>query len=158
MAFVGFVFRKRGGKAMVEKSRAEGAPRESGSYFARHWRGELSLARSWWLGGVLINGLCVGILFAIAAQTTIIIFDRSRAIAVVLLLAQIALTIVVYIWALIGTWRSAGRAGTKFWPIVARVLMVLGVFFTIARVGQSLKALECYASNENCMIYIGRGH
>jgi len=141
---------------MVEEAGAELAPLQSGSYFARHWRGDLSLARSWWIGGVLINGLAVGMLFAIAAQVTILLFDRNRGVAVVLLLLQIVLTIGAYVWAVVGVWRSAGKhPGSRFWPIVARVMIVLGVLVSIANVARSADALACYLS-ESCSLHIGR--
>ena len=141
---------------MVQEAGSEAAPRASGSYFTRHWRGELSLARSWWMSSVLINGLGVGLLFAMAANVTIMMLGGNRPLAVILLLFQIGLTIVSYIWALVGTWRAAGRhPGSKFWPIVARILMALGVFVTIGSVAQSLDALSCYASS-SCELTVGR--
>jgi len=141
---------------MVQEAGSEAAPRASGSYFTRHWRGELSLARSWWLSSVVINGICVGFLFTIVANVTIMMLGGNRPLAVILLLFQIGLTLVSYVWALVGTWRAAGRhPGSKFWPIVARILMVFGVVLCLATVVQSLTALGCYADS-SCEITVGR--
>lgn len=78
------------------------------SYLAAHWRGDYSLARSFWLNHLLIAGLCV---FALCAATGMI--DRSLgerpSLVLALTLPILALLSCVQGWQLVGTWRSAGR-------------------------------------------------
>src|SRR5438552_17216702 len=113
---------------------------ERRGYFARHWHGELSLPKSYWINGVLIFGLGCNILFIAAFTATVIGLARSSpGLAIVLLLLIQLFDLVAYIWALVGTWRAAGNyKGPKFWAILARIAMVLGVLISIAHVAQNL--------------------
>jgi hypothetical protein len=69
---------------MVINDKAEDSSvlRPTASYLTRHWRGELSLARSWWLNCVVLYGICGGILNLIAVAATDIMFGTRSAIAV----------------------------------------------------------------------------
>jgi hypothetical protein len=40
-------------------------PPASSSYFARHWRGELSLPKSYWLNGALLFGVGCNVIFGV---------------------------------------------------------------------------------------------
>jgi ATP-dependent protease ClpP protease subunit len=101
----------------------------SKNYFARHWRGELSLPKSYWLNG-LVGGFAVG--FTVGALVYAI--DRHGDTQPLLWLVSLILTWVVValftIWQAVGVWRSAThyrQGGRKFWGAAAKVVTVLGL-------------------------------
>lgn len=118
------------------------APQKGGSYFARHWRGELSLPRSYWLNGVLIFGIGCNLLFVIATAVTVLALRSNPGAAITLLLGEQALDITAYVWALVGTWRAATYyEGRRFWAVLARIGIVLGVLVSIGHVAQNLQEI-----------------
>lgn len=96
------------------------------SYLARHWRGELSLARSFWVNGTLVS-LIYSALFLLPADTYITYSPKLVAAALTaLLLGSIPLTI----WQSVGAWRSASvqaRSGRPFWPRLAQSVIAPGL-------------------------------
>jgi hypothetical protein len=116
-------------------------PRQgSQNYFARHWRGELSLPVSYWVNGAL-GGLIAGF-FVIAVGEVTHRQGEAQPLTWLISLCAIWLFIVVSaIWQSVGIWRSAThyqQRGRRFWGGTAKVLMVLGglqvavSFFTVA--------------------------
>jgi hypothetical protein len=117
------------------------------SYFKRHWRGELSLPRSYWINGVLIFGLGINLVFMMVFYAAIYASGRNTAVVVGVCLLDMAFDLVGYIWALVGTWRAAGRyQGPKFWSILARIVMALGVLISLAHISQDLHVIGIVAS------------
>jgi hypothetical protein len=110
------------------------------NYFARHWRGELSLPVSYWVNGTL-SGLFAG-LFIGGLGAVIYREGEARPLVWLISLSTVWLFIVVLaIWQVVGIWRSAThyqQNGRRFWGGVVKALMVLGVlqvgvsFFTVA--------------------------
>jgi hypothetical protein len=100
---------------------------------ARHWRGELSLARSYWINH-LVLGIGVGV--ALVALGSAI---NHRAVEqpirwLISLTLTWSVTILFSIWAAIGVWRAATayrRAGKRFWGAAAKTTMVLGVLHLV---------------------------
>jgi hypothetical protein len=120
----------------------ERVPQQRGSYFARHWRGDLSLPRSYWINGGLIFGLGCNIIIMMATMATIVAFRGTPALAVTVALGEVLLNIAAYIWALVGTWRSASKfRGKPVWSILAKVGMSLGVLISIGNVAQTLSVI-----------------
>jgi hypothetical protein len=98
---------------------------QSQNYFARHWRGELSLPVSYWLNGVL-GGIAIGVVIAglgivIARQ------DNAKWLAA---FDDIWLFIFPFTtWQAAGVWRSATRykrSGRSFWGGAAKTMVVIG--------------------------------
>jgi hypothetical protein len=115
-------------------------PRGRQNYFARHWRGELSLPLSYWVNGTL-SGVIAGI--GIAGFGAIIYREsEARPLVWLISLSTIWLFIAVLaVWQVVGIWRSAThyqQNGKRFWGGVAKALMVLGAlqvafsFFAVA--------------------------
>ena len=102
----------------------------------RHWRGHLSLPKSWFLVGGALGTVAIlllgGVLMMISQQAS------SLRIIAFAWLAFIMLFLVVRTWAIVGIWRSAGRhvsrGGSATWAGIAKV--VLG-FSVIASLGQA---------------------
>ena len=110
------------------------------NYFARHWRGELSLPLSYWVNGTLC-GVLSGLFIA---GLGVLIYREGEARPLVWLISLTTvwfLIVVLAIWQVVGIWRSAThyqQNGRRFWGGVAKALMVLGglqvvfSFFTVA--------------------------
>jgi hypothetical protein len=111
------------------------APAKKGSYFARHWRGELSLAKSWWvngvlLTGVLVNGAILGALIGVAN-----VYNQSHlnsGTADMEALVYLALAVTSYVWWAVGIWRSAGNyKGPAVWKWWAWIAICLGIVLNL---------------------------
>jgi hypothetical protein len=98
------------------------------NFIARHWRGELSLPRSYWINYFLL-GAAVGIAFAALSA----VINQSAVEQPVWWLISLSLTwsaiILFTIWGAIGVWRAATayrRAGKRFWGVATKVTVALG--------------------------------
>jgi hypothetical protein len=114
-------------------------PQGRQNYFARHWRGELSLPLSYWVNGTL-SGVIAGI--GIAGFGAVIYQGEAQPLIWLISLSTIWIfTSVLAVWQVVGIWRSAThyqQNGKRFWGGVAKALMVLGAlqvafsFFAVA--------------------------
>jgi hypothetical protein len=115
---------------------------QSGSYFARHWRGELSLPRSCWINGLIVN-LAANLVIPIPLIVTVAFFRDKHLLIGLLCLGEIVLQIAAYSWGLVGAWRSAVRyRGPHIWSIWARIGMSLSVLICIPNIIQELSVLS----------------
>jgi alpha/beta superfamily hydrolase len=90
------------------------------SYLAKLWRGEIGLAITYWLWGVLIVGLGIGIAGLVAAAAA----GSGAVFLIWLVLYVVSLGFVV-----VAIWRSAGHyTGPRIWVWLARIVCVLAVF------------------------------
>jgi hypothetical protein len=108
----------------------EGTRERRGSYFARQWRGDLSLPKSFWLNGILIFGL--GYNFLMALTNLPLFFSESASWTIGnqlnIVLVDLAILVIAYVWAVVGLWRSAKRyQGPIIWSILARVAILFGI-------------------------------
>lgn len=100
-----------------------------GNYLLRHWRGSLSLPKSYWLNGVL-----AGAVVTFAAPPLINALHEaagSLRASAILWFVFIAFFLAFWTWTQVGIWRSAGRhpgrGGNTGWAIAARVMVGLSV-------------------------------
>jgi hypothetical protein len=98
-----------------------------GPYWLRHWRGQLPLARSYWVNGFIVNiAIALGQAFILGLAQSRQLLPVAWAF-VIFVLAAIALRI----WSFVGIWRSAGRhvdrGGSAFWAWAARAMVILAV-------------------------------
>jgi len=104
-------------------------PPPSNNYFARHWRGELSLPKSYWLNG-LVGGFLVGVA---VVGISLAVHNRGEAQPVMWMVSLIATWVIVALfsmWQSVGVWRSATyykRGGGRFWGGLAKTVTALGV-------------------------------
>jgi len=119
-------------KNLPEAVPNEPLPVQSGGFFAKHWRGEYSLARTWWVNDTLVWGM--GSLFMTILLVVVLnIFRDQDALRVIVGVGELALHVAAYVWAVVGTWRAAVKyQGPRIWSIWARVSMSLGVLYSIA--------------------------
>lgn len=91
--------------------------------FSKLIDGDYGLAKTYWLFGVLAN-VGFNILFKVAESTAS--YPR-QALAQILILTSISVAYSVVV--VIGTWRASGKyQGPKFWAILARIMIVIGIF------------------------------
>lgn len=106
---------------------ASGKP---GSYVLRHWRGELSLASSYWINNLGVT-IAFGAIVALAGYAAS--GARSMLAPLALVTGVWSMAIVVAAWQTVGTWRSANRArrrtGRRLWPGITQALLVASVAY-----------------------------
>ena len=103
------------------------------NFIARHWRGELSLPRSFW-----INHLALGISAGVAVAGLAAAIEHGAVEQPVRWLISLGLTWSVIalfsLWAVTGVWRAATayrRAGKRFWGAAAKATMTLGALHLV---------------------------
>ena len=107
---------------------------DQGNYLGRHWRGHLSLERTYWVNGVMTNIIVIvlGLLLTMLERS-----GQSLRLISVGFVTYFALFLLIRGWAMVGIWRSAGRhrarGGNGGWAVVARVLVAAGVLGTVAQ-------------------------
>ncbi len=125
------------------------AARPSRNFFARHWRGDYSLVRSYWLHTASVQfgtvTLSAGITHALAHNAP------ARAASSALLWIY-TIGLILWAWAILGTWRAAEReqaekqrAGLSgAWSKVAKLMILLGAIGTGSRVVNDLPRLAAH--------------
>lgn len=103
-------------------------PASKRGYFSRHWHGELSLAKSYWINFWLLSIVLTVLLvfwIAFSINENPVFFSR-----IVLVITAI-IYLVIYPWQIIGLWRSAtnttANTGKTFWPRIVKFLVIMGV-------------------------------
>ena len=108
--------------------RSTAGPTPEANYFARHWRGELSLPQSYWLNG-LLGGLAVAGVTGVLGST---IGHQDDAQPMLWLVSLILIWSIVALstgWQVVGIWRAAThyqQSGKTFWGAAAKLVSVLG--------------------------------
>ncbi len=118
-------------------------PKPRTNYLLAHWRGELSLAQSYWCNGVLVGlGLSV-------TQTTLLAWLNRAHLSLTHLLIVVAsyavMRLVVSVWQVVGILRAAAMSDSR-WAIVVNILMVLGILATIGTLPTEWAALQKIAA------------
>lgn len=118
-------------------------------YILAHWRGEQSLAQSYWINTLLLT-------FAVYLGFLLLEAPLSRLPIRTILTLSYALVVVLSaltVWQLVGLWRSAGntmaRTGRRLWPVVAMVLVVLSVVAGVLNVSVIMNDLRKVSSALN---------
>lgn len=108
------------------------------NYIQKHWRGELSLAVSFWINLLLIN-------FVIRLVEKLLFYNeviKNPVIAarVSFVYAAFAL-LIIYPWQFVGLWRACNyrikTGGKRFWARATQVLVVLGFICTLSNLNLS---------------------
>ncbi|WP_416908892.1 MAG: ATP-dependent Clp protease proteolytic subunit [Polymorphobacter sp.] len=103
---------------------------KKGNFLKRHWDGYYSLPRAYWVNTVIISALFIFFISFIIEFFAVEI--RSIRLYSFLALLLWPTIIISWLWAIVGTWRSASRhverGGRPFWAGLARVAIILGAF------------------------------
>jgi hypothetical protein len=124
------------GGIMADGAHTSSPAPQAQNYFARHWRGELSLPLSYWGNGFLVS-FTTGLLVAAITEGLRDRYEPTRALgSMALLYFTIAVTLT---WQVVGVWRSANRylhrGGSGVWAGLAKCAMILGVLRTLVDFG-----------------------
>ncbi|HWT31417.1 MAG TPA: DUF4339 domain-containing protein [Propylenella sp.] len=127
----------------VRAAQAPAAIIRNRSYVGRHWHGELSLATS-----ALINCILAWVVYAALAYSVLAALIGTAVPGTVLTLADLALVAfggAVFVWGVVGAWRSANRhradKGELLWPALAKSFVALSVLFQAGLCGGLLALL-----------------
>lgn len=97
-------------------------------YFARHWRGEMSLVRSYWVNNIVVAMPLAFLLTGL--MTWISVKGDSLQVSAIVLLVGVPLLMSLDVWCIVGAWRAATNylrdGGSGLWGWLARVTLVLG--------------------------------
>jgi hypothetical protein len=108
------------------------------NYIRKHWRGQLSLAVSFWINLFLLNSAFM-LFDTWLIQNSII--EHPQIAGRVTIIYTIVRLGLVYPWQIIGLWRASKRhietADTRFWPRFAQVLAIFGVLATFGTLTSS---------------------
>ena len=122
-------------------------------YIKRHWRGELSLPRSYWLNGFLLTFLVL-LISKLVLDPLLVGMGQRREIEDIILTVVIfdAFLVVLSTWQVVGIWRSANAYRTMYldepkrhWATVAQFLCVLGILRAGAMIIQEAEAISSLA-------------
>ncbi|WP_432240465.1 hypothetical protein [Herbaspirillum robiniae] len=105
----------------------------AGNFFSRHWRGDYSLARSYWLHTVLLSSLLPAFSISALARLT---NDMPARYGVAGVLGIAAFSYVAWIWGVRGCWMSAGRhvarGGRRWAEVAVKFLIVCGAISLVS--------------------------
>lgn len=112
-------------------------------YFKKHWHGDFSLAWSYWVNTLIISVFAV----QLGVLALPLLIDKLPARhSSLLVLVLTATGIVLWLWAISGTWASAGkhagRGGARGWAVTVKVLIVFGILKTVGGLVQMLPGLQ----------------
>lgn len=118
---------------------------DSGNYFINHWRGNHSLALSYWINAGLICTVISTIVIA-TAQSFFVKMTSLQSMSIMAVFL-IIFSLILTIWGLVGVWRSAryspDRGGSEFWATAAKVMVTLStVGIMLQMVGLSRTVVE----------------
>ncbi|MHA6206153.1 hypothetical protein ACXU4B_17130 [Dyella soli] len=116
-------------------------PKRSG-YIAAHWKGELSLAQSYWCNGVLLGfGLRVveSVLMAWIKESHSSL-TRLLVVAAVYGAARLAISV----WQVVGILRAASLSGSR-WAVLVNILMAIAILATVAGLATEVRQLQALA-------------
>ena len=109
----------------------ENAVRKQTGYIGRHWRGELSLATSFW-----INVFLVDFILKSAEVISFVFLHNPTTGTHVTIIHNPFVIMILYPWQIIGLWRSCEHhietTGKRFWARTAQVLVALGFIATLS--------------------------
>lgn len=123
------------------------------SYFARHWRGDLSLPTSFWVNGVLVAIVFAELVFAVPWISFVGSAPKLCSWTIIVLWVLLG---VITVWQFVGIWRAcanqAQQGGSTFWRTTARIVIVLALLKSLGEF-VSIGAPQIY---EYSQIGIGR--
>lgn len=101
------------------------------SYLSRHWRGQLSLALTWWVNCVLLTGVLLVLVPWTARQLGVATADSLDSFIKASALYSLQLGLVP-LWQLVGLWRAAARhLRERPGSLYGQAAQVVAVLFTL---------------------------
>jgi uncharacterized ion transporter superfamily protein YfcC len=112
------------------------------SLVSRVWRGEITLWKTYWFGGLFLVALSTVCDLLVLFLAERVAHHKLPATTFLLLLIAFA-AVKIWSWGLLlgGVWRSAGNyQGPAFWKILARIVVVIGALSLTAFASTFLRA------------------
>jgi len=114
--------------AAAKPKRAPIAKASQRGYFARHWHGEMSLVRSYWVNNIVVAAPLAFLLTGL--MTWISVKGDSLQVSAIVLLIGVPLLMALDVWCIVGGWRSARNYlredGSLLWGWMARLSLAAG--------------------------------
>lgn len=105
-------------------------------YFSRHWHGEMSLVRSYWVNNFLVATPLAFLLTGL--MTWISVKGDSLQVSAISLLVTMPLLLLLNLWCIVGAWRAASNylreSGSALWGWLARITLALSTLQLLASV------------------------
>ena len=116
--------------------------RKKTGYMLAHWRGELPLAQSYWVNVFLIGAA----LLIVEAMSVPLLRAQHISLTTLLILMAVytPIRLVITVWQVVGTFRSAAMTGGG-WAVVANIVMILAVIGTIGNGFSTAKSIQAIA-------------
>ncbi|MES2038403.1 MAG: ATP-dependent Clp protease proteolytic subunit [Pseudomonadota bacterium] len=127
----------------------------TGNYIKAHWRGQLSLGKSFWLNGVGIGNLLAALMVTGLARLMEASDTSLRILAGVSLLG-FAIAVLVWLWSITGIIRSASKHTARGGSGLVAGLTLLLAFFNI--LGMLLNASSSYVPQMKEFAMLASGH
>ncbi len=99
------------------------------AYFLSVWRGQQSLAITFWVWNILVVYVAIDIFGLILAQVLTKALGTEEP-----YLWYFAAILIGTVWANVGLWRSAARTG-GFWSVLARLLAIAALLGVLVLIG-----------------------
>jgi len=105
-------------------------------YVWRHWHGYVSLGHAYWLNLVAISSCVPAAMFV--AFTVIAKDDVPLRLIASGMVVILTVSLVMWVWGIVGVWRAADRhPGKRFWAVAAKVMVVLSIVTTAGHIARS---------------------
>lgn len=126
------------------------------NFIVRHWRGDLSLAWSYWgVGALLTIALLLATRLYGSALSEASLSPASIGLAMLILIASLT---AITVWQFVGVWRSAGkqikRGKRTYWGIIARFAVIVGVL----RAGGEMVTVTGPMASHSLRLIMGEEH
>lgn len=129
------------------------------NYFIRHWRGELPLPVSFW-GNVVFLNLLITMISRITTFGGFLDGIRWQT-AQIVVLSLILFAVIIGVWQIVGTWRSAtsyrAKGGSRVITGIVKLLMAFGVLSLIGNLGIAIEDFNLRtenAKNQDFDVYV----
>jgi len=121
--------------ALTVKPNEPPAVKQANWLVPRHWRGDYSLGRSYWVNAIIAGCVLIPVYVVVAILCALAL---APAVSGALLMLLIATSLAAEIWLWVGTWRAANkhtaRTGKRFWSGVAKAMIIFSVISTPAQI------------------------
>jgi hypothetical protein len=105
------------------------------------WRGEVSLAKTYWLFGFCVNVLLIISVSYISYNEQLL----STVVGIFLCWMFIGISLIYSPFILISTWRSANKyIGPNAWAILAKIMVIVGWGSYFKGIREELEALKAF--------------
>lgn len=108
------------------------------NYIIRHWRGDLSLAKSFWINLFIVD-CSLWAIYILFVTTSFI--ENPITVSRITIFYLLFIYFIVFPWQVVGLWNTTNRyiesIGKRFWPYLVKVLVLFGIIFSAIKLSIS---------------------